>query len=105
MSEIPGDLKFQRSHEWARLEEGGRVTVGISFHAQDQLGDVVYVELPTVGDHVEQGAGCAVVMLPFQRQAASHNQPETVVPLNLRQRQRQGHRPQTFQRPAHRQGL
>ncbi|HMN35525.1 MAG TPA: glycine cleavage system protein GcvH [Chiayiivirga sp.] len=61
MSEIPGDLKFQRSHEWARLEEGGRVTVGISFHAQDQLGDVVYVELPTVGDHVEQGAGCAVV--------------------------------------------
>ena len=43
MSEIPGDLKFQRSHEWARLEEGGRVTVGISFHAQDQLGDVVYV--------------------------------------------------------------
>lgn len=61
MSEIPGDLKFQRSHEWARLEEGGRVTVGISFHAQEQLGDVVYVELPTVGDHVEQGAGCAVV--------------------------------------------
>ncbi len=61
MSEIPGDLKFQRSHEWARLEEGGRVTVGISFHAQDQLGDVVYVELPTVGDHFEQGAGCAVV--------------------------------------------
>ena len=61
MSEIPGDLKFQRSHEWARLEDGGRVTVGISHHAQDQLGDVVYVELPAVGDHIEQGASCAVV--------------------------------------------
>ncbi len=61
MSEIPGDLKFQRSHEWARLEDGGRVTVGISHHAQDQLGDVVYVELPEVGDQLEQGASCAVV--------------------------------------------
>ena len=61
MSDIPGDLKFLRSHEWARLEDGGRVTVGISHHAQDQLGDVVYVEPPAVGDHIEQGASCAVV--------------------------------------------
>jgi len=61
MKEIPGDLKFLKSHEWARLEDGGRVTVGISDHAQNALGDLVYVELPNVGDHVEAGAGVAVV--------------------------------------------
>ncbi|MGH8155264.1 MAG: glycine cleavage system protein GcvH [Rhodanobacteraceae bacterium] len=61
MSEIPGDLKFQKSHEWVRLEDGGRVRVGISDHAQGLLGDLVYVELPKVGDHVEAGSGCAVV--------------------------------------------
>lgn len=61
MSEIPGDLKFLSSHEWARLDEDGSVTVGISDHAQSQLGDLVYVELPAVGDHVEAGHGVAVV--------------------------------------------
>lgn len=61
MKEIPGDLKFLKSHEWARLEEGGRVTVGISDHAQNALGDLVYVELPNVGDSVVAGAGLAVV--------------------------------------------
>lgn len=61
MSEIPGDLKFMKSHEWARVEDGGKVTVGISDHAQGLLGDLVYVELPNVGDRVEAGAGCAVV--------------------------------------------
>ncbi|MCD7100077.1 glycine cleavage system protein GcvH [Stenotrophomonas sp. MMGLT7] len=61
MSEIPGDLKFLKSHEWARVEGDGRVTVGISDHAQGLLGDLVYVELPTVGDSVEAGNGVAVV--------------------------------------------
>jgi len=61
MSEIPGDLKFQKSHEWVRIEEDGRARVGISDHAQGLLGDLVYVELPKVGDKVEAGAGCAVV--------------------------------------------
>lgn len=61
MSDIPGDLKFMKSHEWARLEEGGRVTIGISDHAQGQLGDLVYVDLPGVGDRVEAGNSCAVV--------------------------------------------
>jgi glycine cleavage system H protein len=61
MKEIPGDLKFLRSHEWARVDDNGRVTVGISEHAQGQLGDLVYVELPNVGDHVDQGGSCAVV--------------------------------------------
>ena len=61
MSEIPGDLKFQKSHEWARVEGDGRVTVGISDHAQGLLGDLVYVELPNVGDRIEAGNACAVV--------------------------------------------
>lgn len=61
MSEIPGDLKFLKSHEWARVEGDGRVTVGISDHAQGLLGDLVYVDLPSVGDRVEAGTGVAVV--------------------------------------------
>ena len=61
MSEIPGDLKFLKSHEWARVDGNGRVTVGISDHAQGLLGDLVYVELPNVGDTVEAGNACAVV--------------------------------------------
>ncbi|HVR81093.1 MAG TPA: glycine cleavage system protein GcvH [Luteimonas sp.] len=61
MSEIPGDLKFLKSHEWARVEDDGKVTIGISDHAQGLLGDLVYVELPSVGDRVEAGNACAVV--------------------------------------------
>lgn len=61
MSEIPGDLKFLKSHEWARIEDSGRVVVGISDHAQSQLGDLVYVELPAIGDDVQAGNGVAVV--------------------------------------------
>ncbi|TXH73208.1 MAG: glycine cleavage system protein GcvH [Lysobacteraceae bacterium] len=61
MSEIPGDLKFMKSHEWARVEGDGKITVGISDHAQGALGDLVYVELPNVGDRVEAGNACAVV--------------------------------------------
>lgn len=61
MSEIPGDLKFLKSHEWARVEGDGKITVGISDHAQGLLGDLVYVELPGVGDRIEAGNACAVV--------------------------------------------
>ena len=61
MSDIPGDLKFMKSHEWARVEGDGKVTVGISDHAQGLLGDLVYVDLPAVGDSVEAGTACAVV--------------------------------------------
>ncbi|HEV7778520.1 MAG TPA: glycine cleavage system protein GcvH [Luteibacter sp.] len=61
MSEIPGDLKFLKSHEWARIEDDGLIRVGISDHAQAQLGDLVYVELPEVGAHVQAGTGAAVV--------------------------------------------
>ena len=61
MQEIPGDLKFMKSHEWARVEDNGTVTVGISDHAQSLLGDLVYVELPSIGDEVQAGNACAVV--------------------------------------------
>ena len=61
MSDIPGDLKFLKSHEWARVDGDGKVTIGISDHAQGLLGDLVYVELPNVGDTIEAGTACAVV--------------------------------------------
>ena len=61
MSEIPSDLKYAATHEWARLEEDGTVTVGISDHAQDALGDVVYVELPEVDQVIAAGDEAGVV--------------------------------------------
>lgn len=61
MTEIPGDLRFLRSHEWVRREDSRRAVVGISDYAQAQLGDLVYVELPKVGDRVKAGDACAVV--------------------------------------------
>jgi glycine cleavage system H protein len=61
MSEIPSELKYAETHEWARLEADGLVTVGISDHAQDALGDVVYVELPELDSLVEAGAESGVV--------------------------------------------
>lgn len=61
MSEIPQELKYASSHEWARLEDDGTVTVGISDHAQDALGDVVYVEHPEVGQQVAAAEEAGVV--------------------------------------------
>ncbi len=61
MSELPGDLKFTKEHEWLRQEEDGTVTIGITDHAQNALGDLVYVELPEVGQDVEAGGEMAVV--------------------------------------------
>ena len=61
MSEIPGDLKFLPSHEWARIEEDGTVSIGISDHAQDLLGDIVFVELPEVGKTVSAEGEAAIV--------------------------------------------
>lgn len=57
----PDDLKFLPSHEWARLEADGTVTVGISDHAQDALGDLVFVEVPEVGRRLSKGDAAAVV--------------------------------------------
>ena len=61
MSDIPADLRFAESHEWARLEADGTVTVGISDHAQEALGDVVFVELTEVGKVFEAGDAAGVV--------------------------------------------
>ncbi|MFF5447526.1 glycine cleavage system protein GcvH [Streptomyces sp. NPDC012888] len=55
MSQVPADLRFTRSHEWVRLEADGTVTVGISHHAQNALGDSVFVELPQAGVVVAAG--------------------------------------------------
>tara|TARA_X000000950_G_C13919464_1_gene662640 strand:+ start:10337 stop:10723 length:387 start_codon:yes stop_codon:yes gene_type:complete len=55
------NLKFLESHEWARIEDDGTVTVGISNHAQELLGDIVFVELPEVGGNIEIKASVAVV--------------------------------------------
>ncbi len=61
MSEIPGELKYTKSHEWVRINDDGSVTIGITDHAQDLMGDMVYIELPEVGDNLETGKECAVV--------------------------------------------
>ena len=61
MSQTPSELKYASSHEWARLEEDGTVTIGITDHAQDALGDVVFVELPDVGAALAAGDEAGVV--------------------------------------------
>ncbi|MGD8219187.1 glycine cleavage system protein GcvH [Pseudomonas thivervalensis] len=61
MSDIPAELRFAESHEWARLEADGSVTVGISDHAQEALGDVVFVELTEVGKVFGAGDQAGVV--------------------------------------------
>ena len=61
MSNIPADLKYTKSHEWVRLNADGTATIGITDHAQDQLGDMVYVEAPDAGRSLKAGEACAVV--------------------------------------------
>ncbi|ROM54788.1 glycine cleavage system protein H [Pseudomonas canadensis] len=61
MSDIPADLRFAESHEWARVEADGTVTVGISDHAQEALGDVVFVELAEVGAQFDAAGQAGVV--------------------------------------------
>ena len=58
---VPQDLKYTASHEWVRSEADGTVTVGITDHAQEALGDLVYIELPAVGRTVAAAEACAVV--------------------------------------------
>ena len=58
---VPGNLKYTKSHEWAHLAEDGLVSVGITDHAQHELTDIVFVELPAVGRKVKVGEACAVV--------------------------------------------
>ena len=58
---VPADLKYTKSHEWVRLESNGDITVGITHHAQDLLGDMVFVENPAVGRKLAASEECAVV--------------------------------------------
>lgn len=60
MSNVPGDLKYSKEHEWLRKEADGSYTVGITEHAQELLGDMVFVDLPDVGTTVSAGDDCAV---------------------------------------------
>jgi glycine cleavage system H protein len=60
MANVPADLKYAKSHEWARIQ-GNEATVGITDHAQHELTDVVFVELPPVGRKLKAGEACAVV--------------------------------------------
>lgn len=60
MSQVPNELKYTKSHEWLRVD-GDVITVGITDHAQDALGDLVYVEVPEAGTDVSAGDACAVV--------------------------------------------
>jgi glycine cleavage system H protein len=61
MSNVPSDLHYLKSHEWARLEADGTITIGISDHAQQALGDLVFAEVPEAGRRVAAGEACAVV--------------------------------------------
>lgn len=61
MSDVPSELKYTQSHEWIRDEGGGTVTIGITEHAQELLGDLVFVELPEVGSDLTIGDACCVV--------------------------------------------
>ena len=57
----PDNLKYTKSHEWVRQEGDGTVTIGVTFHAQEMLGDVVFIENPVVGRKVKQGDECGVI--------------------------------------------
>ena len=61
MSNVPSELRYLKSHEWARLEADGTITIGISDHAQQALGDLVFAEVPEAGRRVAAGEACAVV--------------------------------------------
>jgi len=61
MTDLPGDLMYTSDHEWLRREDDGSVTIGITDHAQEALGDLVYVELPEVGQELDTGGDMAVV--------------------------------------------
>ncbi|NOX77171.1 MAG: glycine cleavage system protein GcvH [Gammaproteobacteria bacterium] len=61
MSNVPNELKYTKSHEWVRAEEDGSVTIGVTDHAQDLLGDMVFIELPEIEANYTAGEECAVV--------------------------------------------
>lgn len=92
MSATPADLRYAPTHEWARLETDGIVTVGITDHAQNALGDIVYLELPQQGSHLQAGQVAGVVEsvkaasdyhAPVSGKVIEVNQPLTDVPEGI----------------------
>ena len=88
----PADLKYTESHEWVRREADGTVTVGITDHAQEELGDLVFIELPAAGRKLKQGEACAVVesvkaasdiYAPVAGEVAATNQPVSDAPESV----------------------
>lgn len=61
MSDVPNDLKYTQTHEWVKLEDNSLIRVGISDFAQSELGDLVFIEFPKVGQQLEVGEKCAIV--------------------------------------------
>ena len=61
MSHVPAELKYTKSHEWIRVEADGTLTIGVTDHAQEALGDVVFLELPEAGRELAAGEACAVI--------------------------------------------
>ncbi|MDR2015968.1 MAG: glycine cleavage system protein GcvH [Azoarcus sp.] len=61
MSKVPSELKYTSTHEWVRLEDGGSMAVGITDHAQEALGDIVFVELPEAGRKLADKESCATI--------------------------------------------
>lgn len=61
MSNVPAQLKYTKSHEWIRVEADGTLTIGVTDHAQEALGDVVFLELPEAGRRLTAGEACAVI--------------------------------------------
>lgn len=61
MSNVPGNLRYTKSHEWVKVEADGTLTIGITDHAQELMGDMVYVDLPEAGRKLDAGKECAVV--------------------------------------------
>ena len=91
---IPNDLKYTKSHEWVRLEDDGTATIGITQHAQELLGDMVFVETPAVGRQLKQGDECAVVesvkaaadvYAPITGEVTAANQELTSAPEKINQ--------------------
>lgn len=91
---VPANLKYAKSHEWTRLEADGTITIGISDHAQEALGDIVFLELPEVGRIVKAGKEIAVVesvkaasdiYSPISGEVVAINQPAADTPESVNQ--------------------
>ena len=91
---VPANLKYAKSHEWSRKEADGSLTIGITDHAQEALGDIVFLELPAVGRVVKAGEECAVVesvkaasdiYAPVSGEIIAVNQPAADTPESVNQ--------------------